>query len=101
MAIAKLSAKRSKDPSKQVGACIVGANKVIIGIGYNGFPRGCDDQKLPWAKKSQDGPLGTKYPYVVLSLSLLPRLTAHAYTPMHYIVPVLFPVTSQTSQTYR
>lgn len=23
----------------QVGACIVDANKVILGIGYNGFPR--------------------------------------------------------------
>jgi hypothetical protein len=20
------------------------------GIGYNGFPRGCSDDKLPWAK---------------------------------------------------
>ncbi|KAF2302653.1 hypothetical protein GH714_000590 [Hevea brasiliensis] len=35
------------------------------GIGYNGFPRGCSDDKLPWAKKSKTGnPLETKYPYV-------------------------------------
>ncbi|GMY15173.1 deoxycytidylate deaminase [Fagus crenata] len=34
-------------------------------IGYNGFPRGCSDDKLPWAKKSKTGdPLETKYPYV-------------------------------------
>jgi dCMP deaminase len=65
MAIARLSAQRSKDPSKQVGACIVGVNKVILGVGYNGFPRGCDDEQLPWAKKSENGPLGTKYPFVV------------------------------------
>lgn len=41
MAIAFLSAQRSKDPKKQVGACIVNSERVIVGIGYNGFPRGC------------------------------------------------------------
>lgn len=25
---------------------------VWSGIGYNGFPRGCSDDKLPWAKVS-------------------------------------------------
>ena len=38
MAIAKLSAMRSKDPSTQVGACIVGADNRILSIGYNGTP---------------------------------------------------------------
>ena len=33
MAIAKLSAMRSKDPSTQVGACIVGADNRILSIG--------------------------------------------------------------------
>jgi hypothetical protein len=23
---------------------------LCAGIGYNGFPRGCSDDKLPWAK---------------------------------------------------
>ncbi|KAK4800341.1 hypothetical protein SAY86_020828 [Trapa natans] len=66
MAIAFLSAERSKDPNRQVvGACLVSENGVILGIGYNGFPRGCSDDKLPWAKKSKNGnPLETKYPYV-------------------------------------
>lgn len=65
MAIAFLSAERSKDPNRQVGACLVSLNGVILGIGYNGFPRGCPDDKLPWAKKSKSGdPLETKYPYV-------------------------------------
>ncbi|KAG5617948.1 hypothetical protein H5410_017775 [Solanum commersonii] len=65
MAIAFLSAERSKDPNRQVGACLVSQNYVILGIGYNGFPRGCSDDKLPWAKKSKNGnPLETKYPYV-------------------------------------
>ncbi|KAJ4843522.1 hypothetical protein Tsubulata_016322 [Turnera subulata] len=65
MAVAFLSAERSKDPNRQVGACLVSQNGVILGIGYNGFPRGCSDDKLPWAKKSKIGdPLETKYPYV-------------------------------------
>ncbi|WCJ25333.1 Cytidine/deoxycytidylate deaminase family protein [Euphorbia peplus] len=65
MAIAFLSAERSKDPNRQVGACLVSQNGVILGIGYNGFPRGCSDDKLPWAKKSKtNDPLETKYPYV-------------------------------------
>jgi dCMP deaminase len=64
MGIALLSAQRSKDPSTQVGACIVDENNKIVGIGYNGFPRGCSDDELPWARKSPDVK-DTKYPYVV------------------------------------
>nr|CCA14465.1 RAC family serine/threonineprotein kinase putative [Albugo laibachii Nc14] len=65
MSVAFLSAMRSKDPSTQVGACIVNREKKIVGIGYNGFPNGCDDDDLPWARKnSGDDILATKYPYV-------------------------------------
>jgi len=63
MAVAFLSSMRSKDPSTQVGACIVNTDKKIVGIGYNGFPRGCSDDQLPWARTDVD-PLKTKYPYV-------------------------------------
>jgi len=62
MAVAQLSALRSKDPNTQVGACIVNKRKRIIGIGYNGFPTGCDDDHLPWAREGAF--LETKYPYV-------------------------------------
>lgn len=63
MGVAKLSALRSKDPGTQVGACIVNQDKRIIGIGYNGLPKGCSDETFPWEK---DGSfLDTKYPYVV------------------------------------
>ncbi len=48
MGIAILSAQRSKDPSTQVGACIVDASKKVVSIGYNGMPRGVDDEKIPW-----------------------------------------------------
>jgi dCMP deaminase len=64
MSVAMLSAFRSKDPSRQVGACIVDpGTKRIVGIGYNGFPWGCSDEVLPWARKA-DSWLDTKYPYV-------------------------------------
>ena len=64
MGIALLSAQRSKDPSTRVGACIVDESNKIVGIGYNGFPRGCSDDELPWARKAADVK-DTKYPYVV------------------------------------
>lgn len=63
MAVSFLSAMRSKDPSTQVGACIVNDEKRIVGIGYNGFPKGCSDDDLPWNREG-DSELDTKYPYV-------------------------------------
>ena len=66
MSVAFLSAMRSKDPSTQVGACIVNEDKRIVGIGYNGFPRGCSDDILPWDRQNdENNELDTKYPYVV------------------------------------
>ena len=41
MGIAMMSAERSKDPSTQVGACIVDKNNRILSMGYNGMPAGC------------------------------------------------------------
>ena len=83
MSVAFLSAMRSKDPSTQVlnfnpldfslfndslvffkvGATIVNDEKKIVGIGYNGFPKGCSDDELPWGKTDQDK-FKTKYMYV-------------------------------------
>ena len=63
MSIAKLSAKRSKDPSTQVGACIVSNDNRILSIGYNGAPNGFNDEKFPWGREGN--PLETKYLYVV------------------------------------
>ena len=62
MGVALLSAKRSKDPSTQVGACIVNDKNKIVGAGYNGLPIGCDDDEFPWDKQGDF--LGTKYPYI-------------------------------------
>jgi len=62
MGVALLSAKRSKDPSTQVGACIVSEKNKIVGAGYNGLPAGCSDDDFPWAKQGEF--LDTKYPFV-------------------------------------
>jgi len=63
MGIALLSAQRSKDPNTRVGACIVNSRRHIVGVGYNGFPRGISDEQLPWGRDGEH--LETKYPYVV------------------------------------
>lgn len=63
MGIAILSSKRSKDPSTQVGACIVNNNKRIISVGYNGTPNGFSDKEFIWEREGDY--LDTKYPYVV------------------------------------
>ncbi len=63
MGVAILASQRSKDPSTQVGACIVNDDNKIMSVGYNGFPRGCSDDEFPWERigeKDSD----TKYPYV-------------------------------------
>jgi len=43
MGIALFSGERSKYPNTQVGACIVDKNKKVVGLGYNGLPRGLED----------------------------------------------------------
>ena len=61
MGIALLSSKRSKDPSTQVGACIVDEDNKVVSIGYNGMPRQLDESKLTWEKGEG---LNSKYLYV-------------------------------------
>ncbi len=61
MGIAALTARRSKDPSTQVGACIVSQDNIIMSTGYNGMPKGCSDDEFPWDRDGEQ----TKYPYVV------------------------------------
>lgn len=63
MGVAELAAKRSKDPSTQVGACIVSKDNRILSVGYNGTPNGFDDKYFPWDREGDE--LETKYLYVV------------------------------------
>ncbi|KAJ4933808.1 hypothetical protein JOQ06_006618 [Pogonophryne albipinna] len=54
MAAAVLSARRSRDPSTQVGACIVNQDKKVVAVGYNKMPNGCEDH-MPWSRsKGED-----------------------------------------------
>ena len=62
MGVAELSAKRSKDPNTQVGACIVSKDKKILSVGYNGAPNGYNDEILPWDREGSF--IDTKYAYV-------------------------------------
>ncbi|MDD5547651.1 MAG: dCMP deaminase family protein [Candidatus Pacebacteria bacterium] len=62
MRMAYLIAERSKDPSTQNGAVIVDESNVVLGMGYNGFPRGIDNDKFPWDREGDF--LNVKYSYV-------------------------------------
>lgn len=53
MGVALLSGMRSKDPNTQVGACIVSQDNKIMSMGYNGFPKGCDDDEFPWGRTGE------------------------------------------------
>ena len=61
MALAKISAKRSKDPNTKVGATLVNDKKRVIGLGYNGMPHG--DDSFSWSREGSK--LDNKYSYVV------------------------------------
>ena len=59
MQLAQLISTWSKDPSTKVGCVIVSPEKTILSMGYNGFPRGVNDN-IP---SRQERP--TKYDFVV------------------------------------
>jgi dCMP deaminase len=64
MGVAELSSKRSKDPVTQVGCCIVDpSSRHILSIGYNGLPRGFNDDEFSWEKS--DDLIKDKNSYVV------------------------------------
>ncbi len=65
MGVALLVAARSKDARKRNGACIASADNKILGVGYNGLPRGCDDADPGyWADIDAD-PLQSRHSYIV------------------------------------
>ncbi|AGR42317.1 deoxycytidylate deaminase [Spiroplasma diminutum] len=63
LAMVQLNAMRSKDPTTQVGSVIVNDLKQVISTGYNGLPRGLNDDNYPWDR--QGDLKDTKYPYIV------------------------------------
>jgi dCMP deaminase len=57
--LAKLISTWSKDPSTQTGAVIVRPDRTIISVGYNGFPKGMNDEPKLYADRE------TKYSRIV------------------------------------
>ena len=45
MGLAKYYAQASKDPSSKIGAVLVNTHNQVVGLGYNGFPRGVEDSE--------------------------------------------------------
>ena len=50
-AFADAAASLSKDPSTKVGAVVVNDDGVILSVGWNGFPRGVDDDPTRYADR--------------------------------------------------
>lgn len=62
MRMAHIIAERSKDPSTQAGALVANEDNVVVGLGYNGWPRGIKNEDLPWDREGDFE--NTKYAYV-------------------------------------
>jgi dCMP deaminase len=60
LGLAKVVSQRSHDIHTQHGCVITDQNNRILGVGYNGFPRGLDDTNLPTNRPD-------KYPWMVHS----------------------------------
>ena len=56
--IAEAVSQRSHDGETKVGVVIIDENKRVLATGYNGFPPGCDDTRLPNLRPD-------KYPFMV------------------------------------
>jgi dCMP deaminase len=56
--IAEATARLSKDPSTQVGALVIGPGGEIRSSGWNGFPRGVNDDPFRYADRP------TKYQFI-------------------------------------
>jgi dCMP deaminase len=65
MSVALLSSFRSKDNKTQTGACIVDINKKIVGVGYNGLPKGLDDNDERFWNDDDTDLINSKHTYVV------------------------------------
>jgi dCMP deaminase len=57
IALARHIAGWSKDPSTQVGCVVVGPDREIRSTGFNGFPRGIDDDSVRLGDRAKKYPL--------------------------------------------
>lgn len=87
MGVALLAAARSKDGRKRNGACIASSDNKILGVGYNGLPRGCNDEDESYWADEDDNPLRSRHSYIVhaevnaiLNCVVLPLTGSTIYT---------------------
>lgn len=87
MGVALLAAARSKDARKRNGACIASADMKILGVGYNGLPRGCDDSDPVYWQDDDNDPMHSRHSYIVhaevnaiLNCVVLPLTGSTLYT---------------------
>lgn len=65
MSIAVLSSFRSKDAHTQNGACVVDCENKVVGIGYNGLPRGLSDDTACYWNDDDLDVTNSRHTYVV------------------------------------
>lgn len=66
MGLCILSSFRSKDKKTQTGACIVDSENKIVGVGYNGLPKGLDDNNERfWKDEDDNDSVNSKHSYVI------------------------------------
>lgn len=58
LGLAKVVSQRSHDLQTQHGCVITDSHNRILGVGYNGFPRGLNDSELPKTRPE-------KYPWMI------------------------------------
>lgn len=58
LGLSRVVSQRSHDVHTQHGCIITDSNNRILGVGYNGFPRGLDDKELPLSRPE-------KYPWMI------------------------------------
>ncbi|MES2398399.1 MAG: dCMP deaminase family protein [Pseudomonadota bacterium] len=87
MGVALLASARSKDHRARNGACIVTPDHRIVGVGYNGLPRGCNDSDPIYWSDDDNDPFHSRHSYVVhaeinatLNCVVLPLTNATIYT---------------------
>ena len=87
MGVALLASARSKDHRARNGACVVTPDHRIVGVGYNGLPRGCDDADPVYWMDNDADPYESRHSYVVhaevnaiLNCVVLPLNHATIYT---------------------
>ncbi len=90
MGVALLAGARSKDSRKRNGACIASADNKIVGVGYNGLPRGCDDNDPAYWSDDDHDPLNSRHSYIVhaevnaiLNCVVLPLTGSTIYTTQY------------------